>query len=959
MSYLEKRISSQSGFPTREQVEEEEKKFDFTRGQNSDYNYSMFGAAGSPPQGASWSFIDVINPKKHALAFAKELDNKRGIPIDTSKDSTEDNNDNSDNNNSNTDTNTNTNTNGFIGDGSSQSTIRRLPSGAKPTSTGHTIQATTPVKSNGNNANLIGEQNLSDVVGQSTPLTLEKNQRPESKNYNDIRDYDGLIKETHLLHEEIAQLKERLLHSESQKVEKDSKIVELSELLRSKSSSVTQLQNSLKEGEKSVDSLQEELNELRGEQALERKKNKTELDKKLQLIREMEQSSKQEIQDLKEIHQKEQDSLSQRLKQLDTNWHDTLEKEKQKLMADIDGLETEYDNKTIELQNSIKDKTQQLEVSSEALRDNEQKINDLRNILHERDDVLADKSIELEKLKKDFQGKNTELVEKTKELQASQSASREKEQELKNDLDSRGYRMNELSQKIQYLQNDFKSKELQIAELTQTIQNLQNDLKLKNDGLSELSDHLKEKDQMVKHKDEEVHRKIDDIKALETKFSGKNDEFLQKSKEFDLVCESKKEISTSKTHLEQQLRRCENQNKKFEDRLQRQRMEHNEQMKKLQQTLEDEKKIHDTLKNKMKEVDRFARYIEDLKLFETKLGGVIVDTFKKNHETRNLDFFFISNFQNITGFHTKEHDKSSQEMKTKIDTLELKNQELLIQIEHQWKSKVENEHQELQQHKTELEKLHEKFKAIEDKLATTQAKLEIYQEEKAVLLKEKEAVFQSNVALNEEMTNYKSTSLNKDQERFLELISKVEEQTEFIGKLQDEIKEVNVIKNQLENESKVLHNDFGSQSVELKGLQSSMHKLQGDPSRKITFEVARRSRPDINSSTYGSLLVSKVDSIDMVELQNIVKNLILLLDIPFDKLTKKSPLVAIYLKYERPIFSHFANRLHYQMFNEPIDMKRFANDAYAQYTEDHDMRAIKHPLQSCLDNLYERLISKI
>ncbi|GAV55345.1 hypothetical protein ZYGR_0AS06690 [Zygosaccharomyces rouxii] len=421
----------------------------------------------------------------------------------------------------------------------------------------------------------------------------------------------------------------------------------------------------------------------------------------------------------------------------------------------------------------------------------------------------------------------------------------------------------------------------------------------------------------------------------------------------------KKEVLATKSQIEQQLRKSENQAKKVEDRLHRERMDHNEQIKKLQESLEDEKKRHENLKDKMKEVDQFAQYIEDLELFEIKFGNVIVDTFKRSHETRNLDPFFIDTYKDVVGFHTKQHDKSLQDMQSKIDTLELKNQELIIQIEHQWKSRVENEHQELQQHKHKLEQIQGKFKAMEDKLATTQAKLEVYQEEKTVLLKEKELVFQNNVALSEEIANHKSTSLNRDKERFLELVGKVEEQTELIRVLQDDVKKSTETKTELESHLESLHKEFDSKSLELNELNSSMNRLKGDPSRRISFEVARRSRPDINSITYENLMVNKVDSIDMVELQNIVKNLILLLDIPFNKLTKKSPLVAIYLKYERPIFSHFANRLHYQMFNEPIDMKRFANDAYEQYTEDHDMRAIKHPLQSCLDNLYQRLVSKI
>lgn len=899
MSYLEKKISSNNGLSTREELEEEQ-KFDFTRDQDSDYNYSMFGAAGSPKQGNPWSFIDVINPKKHALAFAKELDNKRGIPIDNSK-VTDDSHGSSNHNNTITDTSE------LIGDGSSQSTIRRLPSGAKATSSGHTIQATTPVKSNGTNSNPNEQQNLSDVVGQSTPLTLEKNRKSVSQNPDDAKDYDGLIKETHWLHKEIAQLKDKLFHLESQRVEKDAKIVELNEFL----------QKSLKEKENNIVNLRQEIKKLKEQWAADSKRNEIEMEKKMRAIQEMEQRSQEAIQELKESHQKEQDSFSEKLKKLDANWHENLENEKQKLTADIDSLEMDYDNKTAEFQHTINEKIQQLEVSDEALLKKTRELNSLRNTMCNKDEDLTKKLDELEKMRMNLKDADSAFAGKSEELQKLQSRYEQREYGI---------------------QNDLKSKDNRIAELTAL---------------------LKERDQVIGQKDEENRQKVSNLMDLEAELSNKNDLFLQKSKDFDLLQESKKEVLAAKSQIEQQLRKSENQTKRVEDRFHRERMDYNEQIRKLQQSLDNEKSYHENLKSKMQEVDKFAQYIEDLELFEIKLGDVIVNTFKKSHETKHLDPFFVNSFKDVVGFRMKQHDKSFHDMRCKIDTLELKNRELLIQIEHQWKSKVETEHQELLQHKYKLEQSQAKSKSMEDKLATTQAKLEVYQEEKAVLLKEKELVCQNNVALNEEIANYKSASLDKDKERFLELIDKVEGQTKLINMLQDNVRKFTEAKSELEIQLGSLHKELHSKSLELNKLNESVKKLEGDPSRRITFEVARRSRPDINAITYENLMVNKVDSIDMVELQNIVKNLILLLDIPFNKLTKKSPLVAICLKYERPIFSHFANRLHYQIFNEPIDMKSFANKAYEQYTEDHNMTAIKHPLQSCLDNLYQRLVSKI
>lgn len=280
-----------------------------------------------------------------------------------------------------------------------------------------------------------------------------------------------------------------------------------------------------------------------------------------------------------------------------------------------------------------------------------------------------------------------------------------------------------------------------------------------------------------------------------------------------------------------------------------------------------------------------------------------------------------------------------------------------------------------------MDQLEIKVKEAEKKSKELESRQLQSQEEKATMLKEKNDLIREQAALNNTINVLKGSHFNKEQDKILSLVEKMDKVTTTITQIREQIRqeaEENAkLKSSIESKEKELNdirkecNDqilkleeydnikvllesketelaqlqplYAQQKAELDQLTIDLKRLEGDQSRRITYEVARQSRPDIDRALYDKLMISKVDSIDRVELQNIVKNLILLLEIPFNKLTKKGPLVAIYLKYERPIFSYFANRLHFELFNEAIDMRRFTNEAYDQYTDTHNMNTIKHP----------------
>lgn len=821
---------------------EEDERFDYT--DNEPVNCSMLGTAGSPRHINPWNFMDVINPKKQALVIAREIDAQRGIRLELVQKQ----------DNSTPDTAEET---------SSQSTVRRLPSGAKPPSNGQTIRATTPVKTNAITATHSGEQSIKDVAGQSTPLTMARmynqevnGEKPveklESSANHTETDYiaPDFKEETALLRDEILKLKEQISKHEIVRLEKD---------------------NDIKMMSKSLDEKLFEINSLK-EVVLSKETNFISLEK--------------EIDDLKSLLE-----FSEKNRRLDNENN----------MNQMNDLKKDLDN--------------HIEMVKEA-------------------ELIAKNSAEI--FHKDKEALQRTIGDLNKNIDQEREAEREKQRTLQETWQRK------LDEQQQKFAEEKKTLEAEYSLKVHQIQHI-------------------------------LDEKATDLKVLQDRYKQKTDEVVSKAKDLENMKKLKMEVMNEKNDLELTMKNAENSISKLQVGISEAEKRITEVMQTnadLQKKLIEEQREHDKIKQKLEGVEAHStsltKFVENLELFDIKLGSIVLNSFKKDCVIPCLDPFFSIKHKDIIGFYTKEQNRKFEELEKKIERFRLRNQELIAEIEGEWKNKVAKQSQESLQQKEALEQLQSKFESAEEKLEKFSRKLEEAQDEKAHLLNEKEVILQGNVTLIEEVNNLKNCRLTKEQERFMALVNKIEDLTQSSTKAREQINSEmennEVLKSSIEDKNKQLNElqyACNNQAMRLQETEAKLQKIQGDDSRRITFEIARRSRPDIDRATYDNLMVSKVDAIDMVELQNIVKNLILLLEIPFNKLTNKSPLVAIYLKYERPIFSHFANRLHYEVFNELIDMKRFTNEAYNQYAKDHNMMEIQHPLESCLENLYQKVVSKI
>lgn len=919
--------------------EEQEERFDYTDSSLQEQGDSMLSVAGSPRRTVKpWSFMDTFNPKKQALAIAREIDVKRGIrlelPLKQEKPASE----------PVTDENT------------SQSTIRRVPSGAKPQPNGQNLRATTPVENDAATSGNTNEQSIGDVAGQSTPLTLAR-----------------------IVHQE---------ESQGEKVkqpEEDKELKAMSKILMDKDKQLEILSQEIITKEHNIIAITSQFNEVKGLLELSKKDRlldgeanagmikdlREEINRKSHSIKEMltkseeiEEKSEQQreklratIEDLKEQLARERENGFTELRAADTDWQNKIEEKEVKLRASYDADKSQYEHKISMLQEEFNNKLRE--------------INALEKTIKDLSKELDDQFQALEKAKRT----NDELESQCNVTKKKLQDMEEQNQQLKRDLQSSKSSRNELQTentgimtKLQVANDHIREleKSLELAKSSQTT--LRNDYELtmkQVEEASKLNEQRKSELGALKESNERTRVENNDLKEKLNEASKTNDEL-------------KKDVL--KVQMEKE--KAAHNSEKLQTAIQQEQLDHEKTTKNLRKSEEYSSNL--------------TKFVENMTLFNVHIGTVMLHSFGKNHQVTCIDPFFTIQNKDIIGFHTKSHDQKHQELDRRIDSLTLKNQKLVSQIDNQWKVKVEALTQESITKKKVLDQLEIKVKEAEKKSKELESRQLQSQEEKATMLKEKNDLIREQAALNNTINVLKGSHFNKEQDKILSLVEKMDKVTTTITQIREQIRqeaEENAkLKSSIESKEKELNdirkecNDqilkleeydnikvllesketelaqlqplYAQQKAELDQLTIDLKRLEGDQSRRITYEVARQSRPDIDRALYDKLMISKVDSIDRVELQNIVKNLILLLEIPFNKLTKKGPLVAIYLKYERPIFSYFANRLHFELFNEAIDMRRFTNEAYDQYTDTHNMNTIKHPLESCLENLYQKLVSR-
>ena len=196
--------------------------------------------------------------------------------------------------------------------------------------------------------------------------------------------------------------------------------------------------------------------------------------------------------------------------------------------------------------------------------------------------------------------------------------------------------------------------------------------------------------------------------------------------------------------------------------------------------------------------------------------------------------------------------------------------------------------------------------------------------------------------------------MDEERQKFSQRVLKFDETSNFVsenqGFLEDSISKCVI-------EIERLLKSLESRERRILELERELWTTQGNQAERLTFEKLAAINSAVTKETYNYLGCDSIDLLTNVELGNTVKQLVVLLEVPYTKLRRKIPLIAIYLKYERNLYGYFANRLYYSRFNVPIDSQLLTHEAYMQYQRTGDIDGIVHPLGECLDNLYGDILS--
>lgn len=1063
-----------------EEDESEEERFDYTDSEGEDQDESMLTVAGSPRRIKPWSFMDTFNPKKQALAIAREIDVKKGIKLELPAKPQPPSSD-------------------AAGESSTLSTIRRVPSGAKAPPSGHNLRASTPVEAaleNGASSNE-HDQSIGDVAGQSTPLTLAKitNGKPRevqddvvgaSKNSSQEDELiSGLRRETLLLKDEISKLKSQVVEQNSIQAEREKEIKAMGKALEERGNELEALKTLQQSKDSQISSAMEQLEEVKRllevsernrlqesetngitvknlRDEINRKDNLIDEARKRLLEIEEKHDQRREklettIDELKERISSKREAAFNELRESNAEWQKRLDDKEAKLIAVKEEYESEYRKKLSkahddlsakmdelhDVQRELKDKCNELEEKNSIIETTKKSYNELQSQHTSIKEELKMREESIEQLQKELknarssqeelEASNGKAIKKLeahidqlendlKRLRQLQKTLQSDTNQYKEKLQTTEKRNDELSHELQRSKSARNDLQSEVAELMRKLQlantdneKLQNSEQLLKSSESELRNEMSLIRENLKNATENNKKLQDDLQAVKDEtelYKKENKEKLDTilhlneklKKEVESLTQSRDGSEGKQKDIEAKLQ----ESSKEKERLKALYVKANDTVKELrrsfesmQRELHEEKQAHESTTKNAHKLEEYSedltKFVENLTLFDVHIGSLMLHTFKKDHQITCLDPFLTAKNTDVVGFHIKSHDQKHHDLEKKLEHLNLKNQELLSQIENQWKTLVESQKREISQQKRLIEDIEAKLKELDSRCQERELRCEKLQDEKAMMLKQKGELIQEKMALTNQISALRDSNMTDEQNKINHLVKQIEEVTSTISAIREQVKaestenirlkatiqnknaQLEGLQNRLKDQAILLQhqedleNQLRDYKNELSNLQEicdkqqadieekshKLQKLQGDDSKSITFHIARQSRPDITRDLYDKLMISEVDCIDMVELQNIVKNLILLLEIPFNKLTKKVPLVAMYLKYERPIFSHFANRLHFDVFNEAIDMKRFTNEAYDQYTETHNMAAIKHPLEACLENLYQRLVSRL
>lgn len=156
----------------------------------------------------------------------------------------------------------------------------------------------------------------------------------------------------------------------------------------------------------------------------------------------------------------------------------------------------------------------------------------------------------------------------------------------------------------------------------------------------------------------------------------------------------------------------------------------------------------------------------------------------------------------------------------------------------------------------------------------------------------------------------------------------LKEETTIIKSTNISLKEMVELKDRSIAESRDNVRELENSIAEINAsMESEISKYVGDTSEKISpLKFPELSTTDSNGiSLYDGLNLCEVDNLTMVESQNLLKNILINLNIPFSRVKELVPQLMLRLTHEE-ILVDFTKRLHTVLYDQRMDITRYLNE---------------------------------
>ncbi|CCK70552.1 Ady3p KNAG_0E02930 [Huiozyma naganishii CBS 8797] len=367
------------------------------------------------------------------------------------------------------------------------------------------------------------------------------------------------------------------------------------------------------------------------------------------------------------------------------------------------------------------------------------------------------------------------------------------------------------------------------------------------------------------------------------------------------------------------------------------------------------KELSSKLNISQTEFERFKSQISRMSLFGTNIGDVLKSALEsENVGNCILDPSFKKNNPNVSGFaYTPITEVVEKQCTETINSYK----EILGATEKRWEKEKkhfeqgkerswENERVRLTQSnaslETEVHRLEKELALQRDALSKTEKERDNNRtkllETEAKLHASKEESFVKLLEVNDQLVKERHSvglKFKNCQVELQEAERMLEQRNEYINELREAQK---------------------LQLATMTNVTTKYNLLEGDKDKSVLWEDLCSIQPE---ATEEYLQFERFDSLTYVELQNIVKKLVVMLMIPMDKVDKRLIMTGIALKYERNVYSYFANRLNYLLHKEKIPIKEYQQCAYQQFKCTGTLEGINHGLTDKLEELYNDIAEKI